>query len=332
MCESNLMMKQIFNHLSTANSASSLTVSGLDDLNDFVVNQCGLQEKYLVTNAAENIKMKFLQSHMESLSFSSGYHSDRFHVDCVLEGDNFLLTNQSLGHSIWNVRGQETKIELSKLVVLNPYEEFQCNVNEEAIFTTVLLSNAELRRRFSNLVGRTVNQNIVFDTTEVDPFAYTMLRNMMIELQKMSYVKNKVLENKLCKVQLEELFYTLLFTSIPHNFSAELITPYSTVSPWYVKQAKDFIMAHLTEPLKISEISKRLNISTRSLASGFKLYVGQSPVQYIRDQRLKMVHFELQQGTFGTVADVAYKYGFTHMGRFSNYYKTIVRRKPFCNT
>uniref|UniRef100_UPI0034DAE5F1 helix-turn-helix transcriptional regulator n=1 Tax=Paractinoplanes polyasparticus TaxID=2856853 RepID=UPI0034DAE5F1 len=64
-------------------------------------------------------------------------------------------------------------------------------------------------------------------------------------------------------------------------------------------------------------------VSERALQAGFQRYVGISPTTYLRQVRLDRVHEELRQADPDrtTVADVAQRWGFRHLGRFAGCYR-----------
>jgi transcriptional regulator GlxA family with amidase domain len=49
--------------------------------------------------------------------------------------------------------------------------------------------------------------------------------------------------------------------------------------------------------------------------------VGVSPREYIRWVRLDRVHGDLAAGAGGTVAEIAFRWGFTHVPRFAGAYR-----------
>ena len=75
--------------------------------------------------------------------------------------------------------------------------------------------------------------------------------------------------------------------------------------------------AHL--PLTVSSIAARCHVSVRSLQQDFRRYVGTSPMAYLREVRLRRAHQSLLESDPSTtsVASVAYRWGFSNLGRFA---------------
>lgn len=93
------------------------------------------------------------------------------------------------------------------------------------------------------------------------------------------------------------------------------------VAPFYIKRAEEFIREYLHEALNIEMIAEKAGVSTRTLFTGFKNHFGMTPMAYLRELRFEQAHLELMQNEQLSVTDVAYKWGFTHLGRFSQEYK-----------
>jgi AraC family ethanolamine operon transcriptional activator len=97
-----------------------------------------------------------------------------------------------------------------------------------------------------------------------------------------------------------------------------------------VTQAICFIEHCLEDSVElpqISEISCRLGISDRALEYAFAHKYGISPIQYFKFMRLHGARRDIRVGKLN-VTDVAMKWGFNHLGRFSGYYKNTFGELP----
>ena len=84
-------------------------------------------------------------------------------------------------------------------------------------------------------------------------------------------------------------------------------------------------------PFTVATLARSVGISARALQDGFRQHLGLSPLQYLRAVRLRAVRDELlaldaEDST--TVADVATRWGFTHLGRFAQYYRDRYGEPP----
>jgi AraC-like DNA-binding protein len=89
-----------------------------------------------------------------------------------------------------------------------------------------------------------------------------------------------------------------------------------------VRRALAFIDENLQKPITAGDVAKACGMCIRSLQTSFKREFGYTPSNYILFARLDMVRAEicnLEQPPY--VSEVAYKWGFRHMGDFSARYK-----------
>lgn len=123
--------------------------------------------------------------------------------------------------------------------------------------------------------------------------------------------------------EVQRLIVNGLLWGQAHSCSAELAQPGRAPRPRTVKLAMDRIESRPEHPWTMSELAAAAGISVRSMEDGFRRYVGVSPLAYLRACRLDRVHADLLAATPGTrtVADVAYRWGFAHLGRFARAYR-----------
>lgn len=129
--------------------------------------------------------------------------------------------------------------------------------------------------------------------------------------------------------QLESTLLNALLYGQPLADGARLESVAQTcLRPYFVKRAEAYIEAHLHEPLSIETLAEQAGVSVRTLFAGFRNFRGTSPMAYLREQRLERVHQELAQGAQGSVTDIAFKWGFAHLGRFAQEYKRRYGQSP----
>lgn len=131
-------------------------------------------------------------------------------------------------------------------------------------------------------------------------------------------------QNPLLGEPLQEMLLRGLLLASDHPYRDRLATtggPYP--APRAIRQAIDVLHSQPEQPITIAKLADITRISERSLQAGFRRYVGISPTSYLRQVRLDRAHEELRQADFDqtTVADVAHRWGFRHLGRFSGTYR-----------
>lgn len=96
-----------------------------------------------------------------------------------------------------------------------------------------------------------------------------------------------------------------------------------------VRVAAEYIHAHLQEALTLADIALASSSSIRSLTMAFQEHYRLSPMAYVRHERMEAARAELLQSAPGVrVTDVAFRWGFGHLGRFCSAYKTRYGETP----
>ncbi|WP_420369980.1 AraC family transcriptional regulator [Curtobacterium sp. L1-20] len=89
-----------------------------------------------------------------------------------------------------------------------------------------------------------------------------------------------------------------------------------------LRAAVQYIHDHAAEPVTVTELSAVSGLSVRSVQESFRRVFDVSPLTYLRHVRLDRVRAELLEldPQVGAVGDVAKRWGFAHLGRFSASY------------
>jgi AraC-like DNA-binding protein len=89
-----------------------------------------------------------------------------------------------------------------------------------------------------------------------------------------------------------------------------------------LRAAVQYVHDHAAEPVTVAELSEASGLSVRSVQESFRRVFDVSPLTYLRQVRLDRVRADLLglDAQDGTVGDVARRWGFAHLGRFSASY------------
>ncbi len=120
-----------------------------------------------------------------------------------------------------------------------------------------------------------------------------------------------------------------LLETFPHESIAvppELKVPNSS----RLRLAIEYMHANAHLPINADQIAEAAGTSTRTVQSAFRNELGLTPVDYLRRIRLDRVRAELQAGETGrtTVAEIAGRWGFAHLGRFAAHYAERFGEQP----
>lgn len=142
--------------------------------------------------------------------------------------------------------------------------------------------------------------------------------------------ENAILESPLFAAQIEQMVIATLLLTQPHNYSERLVDDAPSIAPYFVKKAECFIEENAHEPLTIGEIVEHVGVSTRSLFSGFRKYRETTPMEYLKNVRMRRVRDDLMRATpnLTTVTKIATNWGFVHLGHFTCDYKRYFGESP----
>jgi transcriptional regulator GlxA family with amidase domain len=70
----------------------------------------------------------------------------------------------------------------------------------------------------------------------------------------------------------------------------------------------------------LTRLANVAGVGARTLQRSFRTHVGVSPREYVRLVRLDRAHEDLVAGAGATVAEIAFRWGFTHVPRFAGAY------------
>jgi len=112
-----------------------------------------------------------------------------------------------------------------------------------------------------------------------------------------------------------------LLRTFPHESFA---LPESVLTPRNarLRQAVEHMHSSAHLPLDTTAVAQEAGLTVRGLQQAFTRHLGVTPSEYLRRLRLDRARVELQRLDTGTatVADVARRWGFGHLGRFAGSY------------
>lgn len=151
----------------------------------------------------------------------------------------------------------------------------------------------------------------------------------------MSFVLGELQKNEslflspLAATQAGNLMMSTLLLNQPHNYTRLLHQRAQEVTPRFIRDAQSWIDTNAHRPITVDDVARVINVSTRSLYNGFRKYLNQTPMDYLKGIRLSRVRSELLslRGP-DNVTTIAMNWGFTHLGNFARDYKTKFGELP----
>jgi AraC-like DNA-binding protein len=127
---------------------------------------------------------------------------------------------------------------------------------------------------------------------------------------------------------------SVLMTSMLTGLSPyiqDVLEPNRMLGPGYVAAARAFMERHSQEDLGMELVARTVGISVRQLTSAFRDHLETSPAQFLRKVRLEKARQSIENARHSsavTVSSIAADSGFSHLGRFSEYYAQKYGEQP----
>lgn len=97
-----------------------------------------------------------------------------------------------------------------------------------------------------------------------------------------------------------------------------------------LRRAIRFVHDHAADPVDVADVAAGAGLSERGLQDLFRRRLAVTPMRYLREVRLDRAHLEFQsrRAAFVTVAEVARRWQFMHLGRFAAHYRERFGESP----
>lgn len=212
--------------------------------------------------------------------------------------------------------------------VLNPSDPLTMDWSKDCDQLMFRIDKQSLELACSQALGRSLREPLRFKP-DMDWYQNPVWRNMMIYLAHLLQDLPSITTQHTITHQLEQLIINTLLSIHPHNYTGALNGPNRTLAPRHVKKVEDYIENHADEALSPGSLAAMAGVSVRTLYTGFKDFRQTSPMEYLRTIRLQRARQDLlKQDPNISITDIAIRWGFTHMGRFSQEYARLFGERP----
>lgn len=131
--------------------------------------------------------------------------------------------------------------------------------------------------------------------------------------------------------KLEDILLSAVLLGMPHTGTGDLLTDDVHVPRGLPDRARKWLEDHYEEPVTVTDLAAAIGISVRHLQHVFGAHFGVTPTAMLRDIRLRQAHRALRDPAatvYPSIAAVAYRCGFSHLGRFSIAYRERFGESP----
>lgn len=188
-----------------------------------------------------------------------------------------------------------------------------------------------LRRRLARLLDRPAVDDLdLRPEIDLDRGAGVVLQGLARTIREDLVAGQGLLAaSPLALAGLADTLMTLVLENTSRRLATEASSPMRAAVPRHVAHAMEFMRAHLSDPISIEDIADACGVSIRTLQQGFRQHEATTPKAFLHRLRLEAAHADLCRGGRDvTVADIALRRGFSHLGRFAAEYRRQYGRLP----
>ena len=223
---------------------------------------------------------------------------------------------------LFNNGAYKMNVNKGKYIVLyNPKKNLPVNavISSKSSLITVLISIKKFHKLFSE-----DNENIQFlkDENVNQKFYYEnkISNTILLVLNEIKrFDENSSTKNLFLKAKIYELFSHLYNRNRDQNIEQ---CPFLTNEENFkkIKKAKYIIIAEMSNPPSLVELSKEINLSLKKLKEGFKKIYGKPVYQFLIEYKMELAKKLLSENDFN-VNEVSLKLGYSTASHFITAFK-----------
>jgi len=237
------------------------------------------------------------------------------------------------GKQTLNLRGEQYSSNPNKGLIVSNAEMQSLFIDKSCTKLQVAIPERSIQIVLSDLLKKPIHDPVIFNPEmcmENNQFIAAWWNNVQNFLQlKPQYLGLHGLE--MLSEDYENFIIKALLLSQENNYSYELNGLSNAHEPLYIRRIRDFIIEHVHEDIDIESLIQIAGVSKSKLYEEFQQYYGTSPMLYLRKYRLQQIYKILTNAGVNrkvSISQLAYEWGFNHLGRFSQEYKDEFGEKP----
>jgi AraC-like DNA-binding protein len=242
-----------------------------------------------------------------------GQISDYYLIQTVLSGN---------GHVSNGRREMDTGVGLT--TVISPSEATRIRMSDDCGHLILRVRRDVLERYLREQLDRELAMPVVFELAlHHNTSAGAAWYQTLLFLCRQYSTGDACLRSPAMQRQFTELAVSQLLHTHQHSYSGQLQYDTRVVLPWHVRRAREYIEENLGGNITLTQLSREVGVTSRTLQAGFQRFLEQTPSDYIRSRRIECAHEALQRAAPGStsVTDVLLALGINNLGRFADYYR-----------
>ena len=242
-----------------------------------------------------------------------------------------LVLTPATGTSRIDNQGRSADLTTVLAAVPTPGTTMTLAIPAESAHLVVRIERDALAVHLARLLGHGLEQEVGFDLAfDLSSSAASRWNFAVQMLHAELYDPESLLHTGVGVGAMEEYLMSALLYALPSSYH-DALTRTGPSQRRAVRAAVDYIEAHLALDISVGDVADAAGIGIRTLQKQFREDVGQSPLAFMRDRRLERARADLADAAPGpgvSVTDIALRWQFNHLGRFSSSYKARFGESP----
>lgn len=234
--------------------------------------------------------------------------------------DNFLVSLPVTGSASFRYGRQVAELSPGLAAIVGPYERFCFDIGAAFDQIVIRFDRSYVESVCASLAGDDRPLPVDFELPLGQlPAQWVPLLESAASIARMENVSGR----ERLFAPIEELIVGSLLLDQPHSRSTDISRAARPALPAQIKRAVAYMRGNISEPIRLQDIAAHCGMSVRSLQLGFQRQFACSPTAWLRAERLDRVHAILSKTEPGTatVANIAFQFGFYHLGDFAAFYR-----------
>ena len=260
------------------------------------------------------------------------YH--RIGAECV-DGPLMPIDFHALGIALsgrhsYKIGKTEVQGTVGQPTILSPAATPRIRHSRDNGILSWIVKDAVLRDHLSAWLGHDDSPAIrfapVLDTTNARTASFLdTFRAFIRQLSR----DDSVLAHPAASASFENALITGMLVGLDHNLVDLLRRPQRDAGSAIVRRVEEYLEAQASDPLDMPTLARATGYSTRSIHRAFRRHRGYTPMEFLRDARMRLVRrMLLEAPAAARVTNIAFRCGFSHLGRFALEYKRRFKETP----
>jgi AraC-like DNA-binding protein len=216
-----------------------------------------------------------------------------------------------------------------EMIVSGPHCHLRVRFADDTGLLIFKVPRETLERGLANLVGDDIARPVAFRDGPIagaGPMA-SVIRGLQLLRAELDD-DDSLARHPAAAAEYQDFLITALLRAWPHSQSWRLDRT-AQAAPRHVKRVVDHIEADPGAPHTAADLVAISGVGASALYEAFRRHQGCSPGTYLREARLRRARTDLKRpGGSATVTDIALRWGFSHLGRFSAQYRAAFGESP----